>query len=52
LLLIWLLIAVGMQVAIDIVARRLHLENEAAFLDPKRLMLGDWVATFVPVMIA
>jgi membrane protease YdiL (CAAX protease family) len=51
-LLIWLLIAVGIQVLIGIIARRLHLANEAAFLDPKRLILGDWVATFIPVIIA
>ena len=51
-LLIWLLIAVAVQVLIGIVARLLHLANEGAFLDPKRLILGDWVATFIPVIIA
>jgi len=51
-LLIWLVIAVGVQVLIGIIARVLHLMNEGAFLDPKRLMLGDWVATFIPVSIA
>ena len=51
-LLFWLLIAIGLQVLIGIVAERLHLTNEAAFLDPKRLILGDWVATFIPVIIA
>lgn len=51
-LLIWLVTAVGIQVLIGIVARLLHLANEGAFLDPKRLILGDWVATFVPVVIA
>ena len=51
-LLLWLLIAVGIQVLIGTVAQRLHLMNEGAFLDPKRLLLGDWVATFIPVIIA
>src|SRR5215471_6124375 len=51
-LLIWLVIAVGIQVLIGIVVRLLHLGNEGAFLDPKRLILGDWVATFIPVIIA
>lgn len=51
-LLIWLVTAVGIQVLIGIVAGLLHLANEGAFLDPKRLILGDWVATFVPVVIA
>ena len=51
-LLFWLLIAIGIQVLIGIVVQRLHLANEAAFLDPKRLILGDWVATFIPVIIA
>jgi len=51
-LLIWLLIAVGIQVLIGIVARLLHLGNEGAFLDPKRLILGDWVAMFLPAIIA
>ena len=51
-LLFWLLIAIGIQVLIGIVAQRLHLANEGAFLDPKRLILGDWVATFIPVIIA
>ena len=51
-LLIWLLIAVGMQVLIVMVARLLHLGDEGAFLDPKHLILGDWVATFIPVIIA
>src|SRR5215469_1730748 len=48
----WLLIVFGMQTLIVAVARLLHLANEGAFLDPKRLMLGDWVATFIPVIIA
>jgi membrane protease YdiL (CAAX protease family) len=39
-------------VLIGRVARLLHLANEGAFLDPKRLILGDWVATFIPVIIA
>jgi membrane protease YdiL (CAAX protease family) len=47
-----LLIAVGIQVLIGIVARLLHLANGGAFLDPKRLILGDWVATFIPIIIA
>jgi len=51
-LLIWLVIAVGIQVLIGIVARLLDLANEGAFLDPKRLILGDWVATFIPVIVA
>lgn len=51
-LLIWLLIVVGIQVLIGIAARLLHLANAGAFLDPKRLILGDWVATFIPVIIA
>ena len=51
-LLIWLLIAVGIQVLIGRLARLLHLANEGAFLDPKRLILGDWVGTFIPVIIA
>lgn len=49
---IWLLIVFGMQMLIVAVAQLLHLANEGAFLDPKRLMLGDWVATFIPVVIA
>jgi membrane protease YdiL (CAAX protease family) len=51
-LVLWLLIAVGMQALIGIVARLLHPANQGAFLDPKRLILGDWVATFIPVIIA
>lgn len=51
-LLIWLLIAVGIQVLIGIGARVLRLPNEGVFLNPKRLLLGDWVATFIPVIIA
>lgn len=51
-LLIWLLIAVGIQALIGIAARLLSLANEGAFLDPKRLLLGDWIATFIPVVIA
>lgn len=51
-LVIWLLIVFVVQMAIVAVARLLHLTNEGAFLDPKRLILGDWVATFIPVIIA
>ncbi|HTR25705.1 MAG TPA: CPBP family intramembrane glutamic endopeptidase [Terriglobales bacterium] len=51
-LLIWFLIAAGIQTLIGVVAEWLHVSEEGAFLDPKHLMLGDWVATFVPVMIA
>ncbi len=51
-LLIWLLIAAGMQVLIGVIARFLHLAEGGAFLDPKQLILGDWVATFIPVIIA
>jgi membrane protease YdiL (CAAX protease family) len=51
-LVLWFLIAVGMQALIGIVARLLHLANQGAFLDPMRLILGDWVATFIPVIIA
>lgn len=51
-LLIWLLIVIGIQALIGFLAERLHLVNDRPFLDPKGLMLGDWVATFIPVMIA
>src|SRR5215471_18190897 len=51
-LLLWLLIAVGIQLLIGVVARLLNLENEGVFLDPKRLILGDWLGTFIPVIIA
>lgn len=51
-LVIWLLLAIGIGWLIGFVAERLHLLAERAFLDPKGLMLGDWVATFIPVIIA
>lgn len=49
-LLIWLLIALAIQTPIMVFAPLLHLANKGAFLDPKRLILGDWMATFVPVV--
>ena len=51
-LLIWLLMAVGVQELIGMVARLLRVADQGAFLDPKRLILGDWVATFIPVIVA
>jgi uncharacterized protein len=51
-LLIWSLIAIGLQMLIGLVAERLHVADEGAFLDPKRLMLEDWLGTFIPVIIA
>lgn len=51
-LVIWLLLAIGIGWLIGFAAERLHLLTERAFLDPKGLMLGDWVATFIPVIIA
>jgi membrane protease YdiL (CAAX protease family) len=34
------------------VAERLHLGQGATFLDPKQLMLGDWLGIFIPVSVA
>jgi uncharacterized protein len=51
-LLIWFLIAIGIQMLVGFLAERLHLAGDRAFLDPTGLMLGDWVATFIPVIIA
>jgi len=51
-LLIWLAIVVGIQALIFTMVRLLHLPDEGAFLDPKRLIFEDWVGTFIPVIIA
>ena len=51
-LLIWLLLAIGLEMLIGMAADRLHLADDGDFLDPNRLILGDWVATFIPVIIA
>lgn len=52
-LLLWFGIVVGLQLAISWVVARLHIfgDNEP-FLDPKGLLAGDWIATFIPVMTA
>jgi hypothetical protein len=51
-LLIWLAIAIGVQVALSLTLRRLHLTDDRAFLDPVGILEGDLVIVLLPVLCA
>jgi hypothetical protein len=49
-LLIWILVFMSLSGAIAVAVMKLFHPQEGAFLDPRRLIFGDLVATFVPAL--
>jgi len=49
---LWFLVVAALEVGITLLARALPLGLEGDFLDPRHLILGDWIGTFIPVIVA
>ncbi len=49
---IWFALVAAINVGIGLLVRVLHLAGPGSFLDPVRLILGDWIGTFLPVIVA